>query len=1179
MTSPRPDDDVDAWNTRRHPRLFFPADFVRVRVERIQFQLPSFILAMHSSKFRRELASRAPGAAAVEEIVIRDLKAIDFERMVSVLLPSVPGQLELTSIEEWISVLHVAHTWEFPRIKTLALSQIEPIASAVDKVVIGREHDLPRWTAAGCLVLCQRADPISKDEGRRLGVDIVTDISILRHSLHGASGIRVDEESVRGLLMPSLPDTLQDNFVACLLRTSLFGPGNTSEGSQLGDPSDQSEESQTGDEESEEEDESRGSVSSLGDHDPSARELVRPKSRLFRSGKVAYTSLLTISSLNPELSFASSLLFFSNGTKRYWIISLTFGKLRAGSPEVPSTPLSFSSLSSDTSSPMTSKRPLDDDIDAWSTGAGHSFDRRRPIPALSAQPHERFFLSSDFVTLRIESALFHLPSFLLCMHSDRFRRLLASRAPGTAIEQIAIQDIHAIGFERLLSILIPTVPGKLELTSVEEWTSVLDVAHTWEFRTIEALTLAQIEPIASAVDKVVLGREHDLPQWTAAGYMELCQRKEPISRVEGRRLGVDIVTDISIIRHYVHGKSGGKRVDEEPVREVIMSSLRYTLRNNLVACLLKDSLFCAHKPEGSQRGGLGEGSNRGGEPDTQYAESDSSISTIDQKQDVPSRTSTPLSYISHIDKPSPPSFRGKAPAAMDHLDLSSPPSPIVSPPSDTDSSTSGEILFVPAPKLPSSSFKAKKKNLFCSSAMQLTEIETDVTSPTQPEIKTMQDGAKQNSLDRHPSQLNPGKPHGEFFFQNDFVVLRVESTLFNLPTFMLSQHSTKFERLLLSRASSEVNVETIQLKDTKALDFERLLTVLFPSVLGQSRLSTVEEWTSVLSVAHNWEFSAIKKLAIDRLEPIASAVDRVVLGQEYDLPDWTSAGYMELCRRENPISKAEGHRIGFDASIDISSIRHHLRSRGEITNDSTIQSLCSGSRHLLDGNCVAPYLERSFPVPPRSYKGAKDHRRSKIANTTGNGTVDDPQTKETKEHTPDIPTQLQVSCASVETQETPEKNSDSSVGKWDFGGWGSKPAAASGQGAKPVVATPQKKGGVMLKRSTDLEFSREAHGKTVRGYNPLEIWVEVEYLVFLIHHVVCNKDPGSSLCLLSGKILNFGLKSATFWPSNPQVRTEVAPKWLFSRPAGPCGRFWSTTSAPGLEDGAGQARGDAVLSF
>ncbi|TFK71234.1 hypothetical protein BDN72DRAFT_753212, partial [Pluteus cervinus] len=149
----------------------------------------------------------------------------------------------------------------------------------------------------------------------------------------------------------------------------------------------------------------------------------------------------------------------------------------------------------------------------------------------------------------------------------------------------------------------------------------------------------------------------------------------------------------------------------------------------------------------------------------------------------------------------------------------------------------------------------------------------------------------------------------------------VESILFNLPTFMLSKHSTKFERLLLSRASSEVNVETIQLKDTKALDFERLLTVLFPSVPGQFALSTVEDWTSVLTVAHNWEFSAIKKLAISQLEPIASAVDRVVLGQEYNLPDWTTAGYRELCRRAEPISKAESRRLGLEAVTDISSLR------------------------------------------------------------------------------------------------------------------------------------------------------------------------------------------------------------------------------------------------------------------
>ncbi|TFK71235.1 hypothetical protein BDN72DRAFT_838005 [Pluteus cervinus] len=378
-----------------------------------------------------------------------------------------------------------------------------------------------------------------------------------------------------------------------------------------------------------------------------------------------------------------------------------------GSPEIPSPPLSLSSLSSDTSSPMTSRHPLGDDIDARSTRTGPAYDRHRSGPALSAQPHERFFFQSDFVLLRIQSTQYYLPTFILSMHSDRFKTLLASisRTPGTAVEQIAIQDIQEIGFERLSSVSMPAVPGQLEPTSVEEWTSVLTVAHTWEFRTIQALALARIEPIASAVDKVVLGREYDLPQWAAAGYMELCQRVLPISRDEGRRLGVDIVTDISSIRDYARSE-GGRRVGEAHIREMVMSSFRYTLRDNTVACLLRNSLLSANTSESTQPDalGLGEDFEGGGGPKARSMSSGSSTSTRPLgEEDKQSRRGPTVTS-------DPNKGSSQSSSRNNHLALSSPSLPVrpLSTFSDSDSSTNREI-FRFGQQATSSRFNGKQK--------------------------------------------------------------------------------------------------------------------------------------------------------------------------------------------------------------------------------------------------------------------------------------------------------------------------------------------------------------------------------------------------------------------------------------------------------------------------------------
>jgi hypothetical protein len=57
------------------------------------------------------------------------------------------------------------------------------MASAIDKALLGKRHGIKPWVMGAYSELCTREKPLSIEEGRRLGVDLVIKINELRHEL------------------------------------------------------------------------------------------------------------------------------------------------------------------------------------------------------------------------------------------------------------------------------------------------------------------------------------------------------------------------------------------------------------------------------------------------------------------------------------------------------------------------------------------------------------------------------------------------------------------------------------------------------------------------------------------------------------------------------------------------------------------------------------------------------------------------------------------------------------------------------------------------------------------------------------------------------------------------------------------------------------------------------------
>jgi hypothetical protein len=156
------------------------------------------------------------GASVTDEKLVRldeDIKSADFERFLSILYPSCVitvfqalnraditfsefGKYTLTTLDEWTSVLHLASKWGFKSMRTLALRKLLPLASPVDKIVLGRKYGFDDWLTPAFVAVCARAEPLSLAEAKRMDGEDVARIYQAREKARGSS-ISVSTEAAQ----------------------------------------------------------------------------------------------------------------------------------------------------------------------------------------------------------------------------------------------------------------------------------------------------------------------------------------------------------------------------------------------------------------------------------------------------------------------------------------------------------------------------------------------------------------------------------------------------------------------------------------------------------------------------------------------------------------------------------------------------------------------------------------------------------------------------------------------------------------------------------------------------------------------------------------------------------------------------------------------------------------------
>jgi hypothetical protein len=117
------------------------------------------------------------------------------------------------------------------------------------------------------------------------------------------------------------------------------------------------------------------------------------------------------------------------------------------------------------------------------------------------------------------------------------------------------------------------------------------------------------------------------------------------------------------------------------------------------------------------------------------------------------------------------------------------------------------------------------------------------------------------------------------------------------------------------------------LDDVTKTEFERLLWVFYNPKYSLYDAS-IEEWTSILKLAHQWDFKEVKELAIRGLESLQiPALQKVVLYQTYHVNrTLLQAAYTALIVRDEPLTIEEGREVGLETALQLAHAREIARA-------------------------------------------------------------------------------------------------------------------------------------------------------------------------------------------------------------------------------------------------------------
>ncbi|XP_006457734.1 hypothetical protein AGABI2DRAFT_114778 [Agaricus bisporus var. bisporus H97] len=197
-------------------------------------------------------------------------------------------------------------------------------------------------------------------------------------------------------------------------------------------------------------------------------------------------------------------------------------------------------------------------------------------------------------------------------------------------------------------------------------------------------------------------------------------------------------------------------------------------------------------------------------------------------------------------------------------------------------------------------------------------------------------------MDSSPSTENPVPVRDELFYFDDdpMATFLVENRLFKIHRHFFIQGSIIFRDLFaqtggpddpVMRTDKESDEKTIPLPDVTAKEFRTLLRFFYAMSLPSmsANKDTViellsfnqEDKLALLSIAHRFVFDEIFNYISQRVEHMEiPVVERIRLGDKYDLTPWLTSAYKEILDRtslESNMRQEEIDVLGLDRVVKI----------------------------------------------------------------------------------------------------------------------------------------------------------------------------------------------------------------------------------------------------------------------
>ncbi|KZV76892.1 hypothetical protein PENSPDRAFT_569231, partial [Peniophora sp. CONT] len=171
------------------------------------------------------------------------------------------------------------------------------------------------------------------------------------------------------------------------------------------------------------------------------------------------------------------------------------------------------------------------------------------VPPTEGVKHPCFFFSGDLVTFFVEGVLYRVHEYILAINSPFWSEKLNARTDKAA--SIQLEDVAPRDLDALLTILYDTNFQEYDLKTNEDWESVLRLATRWQFEKVRDLAIAKLDPLAAPLQKLVMARAFDVPQWLQPSLVALCMRPCPLTQNEGKDLSKEDLISIMSTRETV----------------------------------------------------------------------------------------------------------------------------------------------------------------------------------------------------------------------------------------------------------------------------------------------------------------------------------------------------------------------------------------------------------------------------------------------------------------------------------------------------------------------------------------------------------------------------------------------------------------------------------------------------